>query len=104
MRSAGSVSRAGDGGLLGERGRAHEGVLLERVHFLDDVFGSGGIAHAPAGHGGHLREAVEDNDVIEHAGHGGGRAVVVELLVDVVGNDEQIVPFGDVGEGLQLRL
>src|ERR1700682_1387356 len=47
----GGIAEGFDGGDLSEFGDAGESVEDQQIHGVDDVFGSDGIAEAPAGHG-----------------------------------------------------
>ena len=62
-----------------------------------------GVADAPAGHEVDFGEAVEgdDGDVFGEGGGGGHVAVEGEVVVDFVGDDEEVVVCGDVDNFLE---
>ena len=98
-----AVERGGDGVLRGDvRAEAHVGEELEAFQVLGDRLLRAGD-HQPA------RPEAGEPVRLGHAAHGqdrqvGGegrgavvlRAVVQDLVVDLVGEDEQVVPAGDV--------
>ena len=64
------------------------------------------VADAPAGDGEGLGEAGDEDGALAHAGKLGWADVlcvaVDEVLVDLVGKDEEVVLDGDCGEGFEL--
>ncbi len=66
-------SQGGDAGALREAGRAGVRVHHQLVDGFDQPGGHHAVAHAPAGHGVGLREAVQDDGLLEHAGQAGDR-------------------------------
>ena len=63
-------------------------------------------ANAPAGHGVGFGDAIDDGHAVAQHGEGGDAGVaadVVDVLVDLVGDDDHLrVTRQDVGQGLQL--
>ena len=94
-------------GVLGDGRGGHHRVLVNLEHAAEEVGGRGGPGDAPAGHGVRLGETAQGDRALLHAGQRGDRGVleaaVDEAVVDLVGDHDQIVAAGDVGEGFQRR-
>ena len=74
---------------------------------LDDVGRADHPAHAPAGHGVGLGDAVEDDHLVAELRHRGGdggerHAVVGQVLVDLVGDHPQALGRGPLADLLDL--
>ncbi len=82
------------------------GVDAQRVARLDqlpgELLGRGQVADAPAGHGVGLGEAVERDGALAQPRQRGGRQVlrprVDELGVDLVGDEDKVVPDDQVAD------
>ena len=82
--------------------------LLGRAHAGDEIGVAASPADLPAGAVEHLGGAGDRDGAVGHAGKGGQREVarVVEdqMLVDLVGDHQQIGVDRDLGDGGQFRL
>ena len=101
------VERVRDGRLEGGTGGVGEPVL-RTLHGRDQVRGPGGPADLPAGEGEGLARAGDRHRPVEHARQGGDRDVGVavegQVLVDLVGDHDEVVATGDVRDGGELAL
>ena len=81
-------------GILTGGRRTHDGVLMHLEHDPGQLLRRADKAHAPAGHGERLREAVEHNRALAHTVDGGKTRVlqsaVGQLGVNLVGNDDDV--------------
>ena len=99
-----SVERLDAGALDGDRG-AGDAVDHQLVDLAGKVDRHRAVAEPPAGHRVGLREAVEDDRALRHAGHGRDRdvlALVDDLAVDLVGEDDQVVLDRELGDPLDV--
>lgn len=92
----GAVER-GDGGFLGYGADVGRGLASNLAEHLDQGRIRQRVADAPAGHGEAFGQSVYDGDVFGEAlppcgKSGGSGRSVDELVVDFIGNDEDIVP------------
>src|ERR1035441_6747885 len=92
----------GEAALWGKGGPA--AVAWEGVDGLGNRLGCGTPAEPPTGHAPSLGETVHDDGVLEvRRGEAGdaldGRAVVEQVLVDLVAHDEHALLHADVAEG-----
>ena len=92
----------GERALLREGARVRGAVALDRVDRLRDRLRRAEIAETPAGHRVGFREAVDRDGEIVGAGQRGDadvlRAVVGELLVDLVGEDQDFLVARDLDD------
>ena len=69
--------------------------------------GRGKVAHPPSGHRVRLGEAVDGDGAIAHATERAEADMLPptedQLLVDLVGDDQEVALFGQLGDALQLR-
>ena len=98
---------AGGGGVLKGRGRADVGEVVEVGHGGHPLGGCGDVAEAPAGDGEGLRESRHDDGALAHAFERGGAdvpvAVVEEVLVNLIGEEEEVVLAAGGGDCFDLR-
>ena len=100
--------RAGDGGqraFLGERSRVARAVALHGVNGLGNRLRRGQKTQPPAGHAPRLRKAVDDDGVFLMRGRKTGdaldlRAIVKQMLVNLVAHDEHVFLHANVAERL----
>jgi len=103
LRAAQRLDRA----RLGEGGRATHRVDDERAVGLLEPFRDDRVAEPPASHGIRLREAVEDDRPVGHPGQARERdvlgAVVQDSGIDLVGQHEEVMTDGELGDPLDVR-
>ncbi len=79
--------------------RRHDQVLVNLAHGADQVGGANGITDAPAGHGVILAHTAEVNRAFGHARQRREHDVMMtgvdQAVVNFVGNDDQVVLFGN---------
>jgi hypothetical protein len=95
-----------DRGLLGEDRGAEHRVLVDLHHRVDELRRPAGVADPEPGHRERLREAVEEDRALLHAGEDRDArvgAVVDELRVDLVAEDDQVLLDREPGDLLQAR-
>ena len=97
-----TVAQRLDGGNLGRDRRAEHRVLVNLRHSADERLVAERVADAPARHRVGLREAVEEDRALLHAGQRGEAdvllAAVREVAVDLVGDDDEVVLLGEGGD------
>ena len=84
-----------------KRRRVRYGVLLHLLHLPDDRPGRDRVADPPPGHRVGLREPVDGDRPLRHIREGGDRyrrLPVDQLLVDLVGEREDVVVPADIGD------
>ena len=93
--------------MLQRRRRADIGQVVEVAHRAHPLRVGGHVAEPPAGHAERLAESRHHDGPLAHAVQRRQadvlRAVVDEVLVDLIGEDKQIVFSRRVGNRLQLR-
>ena len=97
-----AVLVAGQGrghGVHGEGRGAAGGLGLELAHVANQLLGPRHVADAPSGHGVALGHGVEGEGPLTGVGRGGreapvGPAAVEEPIVDLVADDDHVIPFG----------
>ena len=77
-------------------GRAHDGILMNLVHYGDDFLCTAGIPDTPSGHGESLAESVDcDCPCIHIAADGSERDMVMiaiyQFRIDFIGYNKQIM-------------
>jgi hypothetical protein len=99
------VLRAGERGerrVLADRAGVDRQRVARLGHLLHEVEGRGEVAHAPAGHGVGLGEAVQRDRPLLHPRQRGDGEVLVRgvehLGVDLVGHDQDVVAQRDLGD------
>ena len=101
-----AVAQRLDGRNLGRDRRAEHRVLVDLRHGADEGLVAERIADAPARHRVGLREAVEENRALLHAGQGGEAdvllAAVRQVAVDLVGDDDEVVLLGKGRDGQEI--
>lgn len=107
LNAAVVLSEGGDGSFLSNGADAGGVVALNPGCRFDNVPWSGGIAQSPAGHGKGFRDAVDDDghffDLIRNPGDGVVFfAVVDQFFVDLIGDNQQIVPDTNFGNRRQV--
>src|SRR5438034_7176977 len=96
----------GDAGELHEGGRARRRVHHQACDVLDERLREDAVAQPPARHRVGLREAVQDDRALRHAGavvDGDELALVEELPVDLVGQHRNVARRGQRRDALDLR-
>ena len=108
LRGLGVHEHGADGGLLGDGAGGAGHLALQLVGGFGDDRGGGDEAYAPAGHGEALGHAVDGDDAVFHLGELGQRFVLaheVDVLVDLVGHDEEVLVAGHhLGDAFKLFL
>src|SRR5256885_15095284 len=88
-------------------GRAHRDEVMRPAYADGQLWIGDGVADAPARDRVRLRDARDGDGPLRHAGQGGDGdvllAVVDDVLVDLVGDGEQVVGEAEIGDLLQLR-
>jgi len=99
-----ALGQGQDGGVLGDGRRAHDRILVDLAHGRQQVFGRGSPAQPPAGHGVRLAHPAQDDGALLHPRQGGEVDMlhaVDQPVVDLVGDDQQVMPGGDGRDLLQ---
>ena len=106
-----AILRAGHGfhgAPLGEAVDGEHEALLQQGHAADDFGGSGKVADAPTGHGIGLGEGAEDDGTVAHTRFGRDgtvfEAVIQQAVIGFVGNHQQVVGLGEIGDLAELFL
>ena len=91
------------GGVLGRGGGAHDPVLVHLGDAGHDLRRRRDVADAPARHRVGLAEAADQHRPLAHPIEGAEGDVLVaaidEAVVDLVGDDHEVVTLGDRGDG-----
>ena len=102
----GKPDEAGGGSMLKGRGSANVSEVVEVTDGTDKTGVGDEIADAPAGDGEGFGEAGDGEGALSHAGKSGEAdvpgAVVKEVFVDFVGDDQQVMLGDEGGELLEL--
>ena len=80
-------------------------MFLNFEHFAHEGSRRGGVTQSPPGHGISLRESIDRHRPFPHARHAGSTLrlhAVRYPVVNLIGNQEQIVSPADFGDALQL--
>src|SRR5262249_36591898 len=97
----------GDGGLLQQVGRPYRNEVVRAADADGQLRVGDGVADAPTRDRVGLRDPGDGDGALGHARQRGDgnvlSAVVDDVLVDLVGDGEQVVAEGQIGDLLQLR-
>ena len=88
-----AVAHGLDGGILAGGGGGHDAELMEFGHGGNDGLGGAHIAHAPAGHGMALGEAVDQHGAVvqlRQIRRGDVALPIGEFRVDLIGEDHDV--------------
>ena len=95
------TSQGGGACVLYESGGAATGLREDQEHIVDDFFGSGTVAEAPAGHGIGFGKTVDDDGAVAKRRRDVMVALVGDALVDFVADEDKVAAFGEVSDGGQ---
>ena len=98
---SGTVLERLDRGVLADDAGAEHGVLVDAHHRVDQFRRSAGVADAEAGHRVGLGKAVQKDRALGHPGQRRDADVFPlerQLGVNLVGDHQQVVPFGQAGD------
>ena len=102
-----TIPQGGHCRILAGGGRAHDGVLVNLQHLLQDIGRGSRVAQTPARHGVGLGKAIDQHGPLLHlrqSCNGGMVSAVGELRINLIGDHKNVVLDDDFRNGLQILL